>query len=425
MLRNIIRWVTTPQSSPLIDKRNFQLVQLDAFGVGLSAAASAFLAIFLTRLGASTFEVSLLTSMPAIAGLALVMVLGIYIQRLKNPAPAYSRARFLVQLCYLITGLVPFFFIGEAKVTAVLVVWALATIPQTILNITFSIVMNAMSGPEGRYEFMTHRWTVLGITNSIFTFIIGQILAATSGNFPINYQIMFMVMSLGGIASFIATSNFIIPDNPPRLKSQTLSLVKRVKTNAMMIYRQKGFFSFVSKRFVFTFGMTITGPLFPLYFVRVAHMEDNWIAAITTAASAIIIISYFIWNRQVKRHNARFVLLWTTFGLSLYPILASQTVEPWLIVIIAGVAGFFQGGVDLVFFDELMKTVPIESAATFISFSQGLNYLSSIMAPILASFLADTIGIGPALLVAGIIRLAGFGLFLLKLKSNEIHPAAQ
>lgn len=422
MLRNIIRWVTTPQSSPLIDKRNFQLVQLDAFGVGLSAAASAFLAIFLTRLGASTFQVSLLTSMPAVAGLALVMVLGIYIQRLKNPAPAYSRARFLVQLCYLITGLVPFFFIGEAKVTAVLVVWALATIPQTVLNITFSIVMNAMSGPEGRYEFMTHRWTVLGITNSIFTFIIGQILAATSGDFPINYQIMFMVMSLGGIASFIATSNFIIPDNPPRAP-QSQSLIKRFQSGAQTILSHRGFFSFVSKRFVFTFGMTITGPLFPLYFVRVAHMEDNWIAAITTAASAIIIISYFIWNRQVKRHNARFVLLWTTFGLSLYPILASQTVEPWLIVIFAGVAGFFQGGLDLVFFDELMKTVPTESAATFISFSQGLNYISSILAPVLASFLADTIGIGPALLVAGFIRMVGFGLFLFRLKKAEPQPS--
>ena len=54
------------------------------------------------------------------------------------------------------------------------------------------------------------------------------------------------------------------------------------------------------------FGMTITGPLFPLYFVRVADMADSWIAAITTAASAVIIFSYFIWTRQVHKRSSRF-----------------------------------------------------------------------------------------------------------------------
>lgn len=424
MLSRIVRWVTTPQSSQLIEKRNFQLVQLDAFGVGLSAAANAFLAVFLTRLGASTFQISLLSSMPAVAGLALVMVLGWLIQRQKNPAPWYSKARFSVQLCYLITGLVPFFFVGEDKINAVLIVWALATIPQTILNITFNVVMNAMAGPEGRYEFMTHRWTVLGITNSVVTFIVGQLLAASSYAFPINYQIMFMVLSLGGIASFIATSNFIVPDNPPRPIKSSLGFPKRVQSTLSLIRNQRGFFAFVSKRFVFMFGMTITGPLFPLYFVRVANMADSWIAAITTAASAVIIFSYFIWTHQVHKRSSRFVLLWTTFGLSLFPILVSMTIEPWMIIIYAGLAGLFQGGLDLVFFDELMKTVPVESAATFISFAQGLNYVSSILAPVLASILADSVGIGPTLLIAGFLRLAGFGLFLIKPPStNEPEPS--
>ncbi len=424
MIRRIIRWVTTPQSSPLIDKRNFQLVQLDALGVGLSAAANAFLAVFLTRLGASTFQISLLTSMPAIAGLALVMVLGMFIQRQKNPAPWYSRARLMVQLCYMITGLVPFFFVGEDKVNAVLIVWAVATIPQTILNLTFNVVMNAMAGPEGRYEFMTHRWTVLGITNSVVTFIVGQILAATSYGFPINYQVMFMVLSLGGVASFVATTNFIVPDNPPRVKT-TQKLSKRIQSTIKLLVRQQGFFAFVSKRFVFMFGITITGPLFPLYFVRTANMQDSWIAAITTATSAVLIISYFIWTRQVHRRGSRFVLVGTTLGLSLYPILVSMTIEPWLIVIYAGLAGLFQGGLDLVFFDELMKTVPVEEAATFISFAQGLNYLSSILAPILASYLADTVGIGTALVIAGIIRLAGFGLFMLKPPTAVVPEPAE
>ena len=40
----------------------------------------------------------------------------------------------------------------------------------------------------------------------------------------------------------------------------------------------------------------------------------------------------------------------------------TQRVE--LIAIYAGLAGIFQAGLDLVFFDELMKTVPLEYSAT-------------------------------------------------------------
>lgn len=418
MIKRVISWLTTPQSSPLIDKRNFQLVQLDAFGVGLATGAHAFLAIFLTRLGATNFQISLLSSMPALAGMAFVMVMGWFIQRRKNAAPWYSISRSLGLMSFLLTGLVPFFFSGQDKVTAVLVVWAIATIPQTIVNLTFSIVMNGMAGPDGRYEFMTHRWTILGITGAISTFIVGQILTSTSGFFPFNYQYVFIALSIGGFISFAASRNFIIPDNPPPPKSDGVPLLKKFITTIQLIRKQSGFFSFVAKRFVFTFGMTLSGPLMPIYFVRNAKMEDGWIAAISTAASFLIIFSYFIWTKQVHKRGARFALLWTTFGLSLYPILVSFTIEPWLIVIYAAVAGLFQGGLDLIFFDELMKTVPTESAATFISFYQTTNYMSSILAPLLATLLADSIGVGWGILIAGLIRLTGFGLFLIKPKAQ-------
>jgi predicted MFS family arabinose efflux permease len=78
----------------------------------------------------------------------------------------------------------------------------------------------------------------------------------------------------------------------------------------------------------------------------------------------------------------------------------------------AGLAGFFQAGIDLVFFDELMKTVPPEYSATFVSLAQSIQYLSAILAPLLGATLADSIGLGPALLVSAGLRLLGFLLFL-------------
>ena len=79
----------------------------------------------------------------------------------------------------------------------------------------------------------------------------------------------------------------------------------------------------------------------------------------------------------------------------------------------AGLSGIFQAGIDLVFFDELMKTVPPDYTATFVSMAQLLTYLSTMVAPLLGTLLADRIGLAGALVVSSAVRLLGFGLFAL------------
>jgi MFS family permease len=112
------------------------------------------------------------------------------------------------------------------------------------------------------------------------------------------------------------------------------------------------------------------------------------------------------------KRGGRFVLLATTFGMILYPALSAFTPRVELIILYAGIAGLFQGGLDLVFFDELMKTVPAEYSATFVSISQSMQYLSMIIAPLLGTWLAGFIGLDGALLVSAGLRMFGFLLFL-------------
>ena len=106
------------------------------------------------------------------------------------------------------------------------------------------------------------------------------------------------------------------------------------------------------------------------------------------------------------------MLLATTFGMILYPALSAVTPHIEWIIFYAAVAGLFQGGLDLVFFDELMKTVPPDYSATFVSLAQSMQYLSTIIAPLLGTFLADYIGLGGALWLSAALRLVGFLLFL-------------
>lgn len=420
---SIYRWFNIPQNAPEMDRINFRNVQIDAIGVGLAGALAPFLPVLLTRLGANTFQVSMLTFMPAITGLILALPIGQFLQTRKNIVPWFSFARLTVILSYGLTGLVVLLFPEQMAVFGILGLWALATIPQTILNVTFSVVMNQVAGPAGRYELMTHRWSVLGFSNALTAFAAGKFLDSLP--FPLNYQVVFMVLSLGGLISFYFSSRINIPDNPLPEPSHAHTIREKVSDYFHLIWNEKPFISFIWKRFVFLTGAALAAPLLPIYYVRTLNASDYWIALINIAANTTVIIGYFFWTRQTRRRGSRVVLLATTFGASLFPMFVGISHQVWPVVIFAGINGIFQAGLNLVFFDELLKRVPIAHSATFVAVAQSLQYLSMIAAPLLAPWLSGWIGYGPALILAGAISILGFIFFFVEIymKHREKPPA--
>lgn len=415
MAVNLLRWFRNPNIPSSVDRKNFIYVQIDGIGIALANAASPFLPVFLARLGGTTLQVSLLTSMPAVTGLFFALVAGRILERQKNVVPWFSFSRLLVVSSYALTGIVPFFFEGDQLITAILLIWAAATLPQTIVSICFSVVMNAVAGPESRFELMTRRWSIMGATTSTMVILVGQVLNRL--DFPINYQIVFMALSLGGLLSFLFSSRIRIPDNPPVIQTNKENLGDEVRQYFHGIWSNRPFRSFILRRFVFLTGAAFAAPLFPLYYVHEVHASDAWIAAYTTASTVTLIFGYFFWSRQSRRHGPRFVLLWTTLGISFYPALVALTTTDWVIVVISVFAGIFSSGLDLVLFDELMRRIPDDRSAVFVSFAQSVQYLSTIFSPLIASALADAIGLSGALLISAGIRFTGFLLFYFENRS--------
>jgi MFS family permease len=277
--------------------------------------------------------------------------------------------------------------------------------------VAFSVVMNAVAGPTLRYELMSRRWSILGLTTAVTTALAGQILDQIG--FPINYQVVFIGLSLGGLISYYFSSHIDLPDSDPVPIQRGRSIKQRTRDYLELIRIHPDFVRFSIKRFVFMTGVSLAAPLLPLYYVKEVQASDAWIGLINMAQTAVLLVGYFLWTRQSRLRGSRFVLAWTTLGMSLYPIAVALTQRVELLVIIAGLAGIFQAGIDLVFFDELMKTVPVEYSATFVSLAQSLQYTSAVIAPTVGALLANQIGLSGALLVSAAIRLIGFLLFTL------------
>jgi MFS family permease len=223
---------------------------------------------------------------------------------------------------------------------------------------------------------------------------------------------MFMVLSLGGFFSFYFSRKIQLPDQVAPPLPNNRSPLENLRNYTTLLREHPAFLSFASKRFVYFSAVVLSQPIMPLFLVRDVHATDSQIGTINMTFTLVMLVGYFLWPRVSRRRGGRFVLLATTLGMTLYPALSAATPQIHLIITYAAIAGLFQGGLDLVFFDELMKTVPAEYSATFVALAQSMQYLSMIIAPLLGTWLANYIGLGGALWLSAGLRLLGFILFL-------------
>src|SRR5215212_7565501 len=304
---NLLLMNTATGQELKVQKDNFRYVQIDAVGVSISNVAAPFLPVFLTRLGASNFQVGLLSSMPGVTGLLLAIIVGRFLQTRRNVVPWYSLSRLMVILCYALTGILTLLVSEKYVIVATLAIWAFATLPQTALAVAFSVVMNAVAGPEGRYALLSRRWAIFGLTGVVGTFIVTRLINLI--HFPLNYAIMFLVLSLGGFFSYYFSRKITLPESNPPSIGESANAREGIQNYLGLLHANPVFLSFASKRFVFLSALALSGPIMPLYLVHEVHATDAQIGTINMTSTLVMLLGYYLWPIVSRKRGGRLVLL--------------------------------------------------------------------------------------------------------------------
>jgi MFS family permease len=411
MPREMVRSLVRPRD---MTERNIRNVLIDGVGVGVVTGVGTFLPVFLARLGASSLLVGLITSLPALTGALLAVPIGRFLERQRNIVPWYSGMRVWVLGSYAIFGLLPFVLPLSAVPWTVIGIWALVTVPATFVNVAFTVVMGGVAGPRRRFYVMSLRWSSLGAITAITVTLVGQALDRIA--FPLNYQLIFIGSFMGGLLSFLFSRSITLPDNPPEAEGSQapahhigdwLRSLADAMRSAPPAFRRYTF-----SAFIFRCGVAMALPLFPLYWVREVAATDAWIGIISTAGSGVLIVAYFIWSVAARKIGIGAVLLISSFGMALYPLATATTGSVALLAVFAGISGFFAAGNDLVNFDLVLSTAPTEHQATYVGLFQTMQNTALFLMPLVGTTLTEVAGLRLALVLAGVLRLLGLGLYV-------------
>jgi MFS family permease len=394
-----------------VEEQNNWNLYLDVTWWGvLSGITSTFVSVFAIRLGASNTLVGMLVSLPALINIFWLIPSARIIERQRRRLPIIVLTGFLQRLGYLLIALMPF-VLHVHRPEALVALVALITFPTAMASVAFTSLIADVVPTDKRAQVFSIRNVLVSTVSTITVLISGKLLDLLP--FPFNYQLLFGAGFAASLVSLYYVSRIQVADAvvaKQQLRRKTL-LATRLRRIVKQIMNQRDFVSFSASAFVFHWGIYLPSALYAIYRVRNLAASDTWIGLLAMVQNAVTIVTYFYWGRVVSRKGNRLVLLISSLGLILFPVLTglSPRIEPLLLVSVIG--GIFGAGFNLSFFNTLLEVCPQERRPSYVALNTTLINVAAFLAPLLGTSLANLLDIRIALLIAGGVRLVGAGFF--------------
>ena len=238
--------------------------------------SSNYIPIFaMTILGATNYQVGLISSLPPLMSLLMTIpaaiVLNRSLEQRKLVAFSVLSAR-LVFLLILFITYVP----GSIASWVMLGLIAFMSIPNTIANIGWQALIGNIIEDHRRAQFFSDRNRLLTIVGLITTLFIGIVMRNVSNDVGA-YQLLFAFTFIFGVLEMV----FLL-----KHKESVKDKVVSEKKNAMNwgIFKSRNYVRFLLVALCFNFGWQMAWGLFNVYNVRYAEASLFWISMFNVAS---------------------------------------------------------------------------------------------------------------------------------------------
>ena len=301
-----------------------------------NAGALSFVSVFLVRLGAASWLVGFLTSLPALVAILFSLPMGSMVQRRGALVRTTNWARFLFRTAIGSFALLPFLPAPIAPY-ALVGTRGLAAIPDTALNVAQTSMMGQLTTPQRRLRMISTRAAIMGLFSAGMGFLAGQWLDRSP--YPFNYQILFLTAFLSGLGSVWVVGQIRLLEAPTDQSARRGRI--SLKAVLTLIKETAGFRRFTVASFLFRIGMSFPIGLYTLYRVRVLGASDAWLGTLFTVQHLLDVGTYLTLSRLGSRERFRRWLWVGCLGMALYPFTTALCRTPEMLVFPAIIIGVF------------------------------------------------------------------------------------
>lgn len=271
---------------------------------------------FVTRLGATDYELGLVTMLPQLVGMAVLIPGGILTDRMKNKRDMVTLSLFAVACIYTVIGFVP--ALGSNRLWIFLILTALSSAPMTIYNVSWQAYFSDVVHPNARNGILAVRSALAFLVGVTITLACGALLAYADTN---GEKIRLHQIFLWGGAILLLLQILILKKLPVKTTDQNEKLkIAEIKKAFAELFHNRKFLGFVGVALFFYLTWHSDWTLYFIGETKYLGMNEAWLSYVNICNAIIQFITMGVWSKINSKHGVRFAIIFGSLGLALCPV---------------------------------------------------------------------------------------------------------
>jgi len=365
-----------------------------------------FFPIFaITILGATNYQVGLISSLPPLIALLMTIPAAILLNRAEAQKKLVAMSVLLARLMFLLIVIVVYLPSPTLQAWAFLGTIAFISVPNTVATIGWQTLISGMVSESRRGQFFSDRNRLLTMVGLVSTLLIGILMKDASENVTA-YQILFAIAFGFGLLEVL----FLLKHEEDVVPVEN-KLVKK-KSMDWSIFKHANYVWFLAAALFFNFAWQMAWGLFNIYNVRVAGATIFWISMFSVGSLLMQFLTFPLWKKWADKKSNMLVFIWAAVGMATTPFLTVLSTNLYYLTFIQTISGFFLSGTVLILFNLLLEQSPEQSRTYCITTYNVLLAFVAFIAPQIGIWLLDHFSMEIAMDISSVLRFLSAGGFL-------------
>jgi len=347
-------------------------------------AAGAVLTGYALFLGATNYQIGLLSSVPNIAQ-ALQGIAPVFTERLQNRKRVHTNFNLVSYLIWIPVALLPFFLPRAFCPWGMIGLVGLAAVVNAWGNPAGVAWFTDLVPPEMWGRFYARVNTLLTVSGMITALIAGRYVDITKDRYPL-FSFSSIII-IGVIFAVISNGVLRLVPEPARKRGESQSSLEVF----LLPFKNHNFRRLMIFFAVRSMAVMIAAPFFSVFWIKELKLSFSFIAVISALLSLSGVASYQIWAYLSDKYGNKPItkICWT--GMCFIPLswfFVTLDNHLWAAPAAALWGGFFGGGVLITQMNLRAQIAPEENRSVYIGCFNGVVCSASALGPVIGGLLA-------------------------------------